>query len=84
VNQENPTRFEPNNQILATPLQGGDSFPFELGGHFVRIVGSGQPGIRDHDAIERPADQARLEPGPDRLDLWQLGHAASVATRLRV
>jgi hypothetical protein len=84
VNQENPTSFEPNNQILAAPLQCGDSFAFELGGDLARILGPGQARVGDRDAFERSADEVRLEPGADRLDLWQLGHGASVATRPRV
>ena len=83
VNQENPTRFEPNNQILAAALQGGDSLAFELGRDLARIVGPGQAGSEISTRSKRAPDEVRLEPGADRLDLWQLGHAASVATRLR-
>jgi hypothetical protein len=83
VNQENPTSLEPNNQILAAPLQGGDLLTFELCGDLARILGPRQAGVGDLDPIEGSADEVRLEPGADRLDLWQLGHAASVATRRR-
>jgi hypothetical protein len=82
VNQENPTRFEPNNQILPASLQGGDRLALELGGDLPRIVGARESRVRDLDAVEGPADQMRLESRPDRLDLWQLGHAASVAATL--
>jgi hypothetical protein len=84
VNQENSTRFEPDNQILAPALECGDSLAFELGRDLARIAWPGQAGVRDLDAVEGPADEVRLEADADRLDLWQLGHAASVATSLRV
>ena len=41
VNQENTTALEPNNQILAAPLQGCDALAGELGRHLGRIFGSG-------------------------------------------
>ena len=31
VNQQNPTALEPDNQILAAPLDGGDTLTLELG-----------------------------------------------------
>jgi hypothetical protein len=83
VNQENPTRFEPNNQILPAPLHGDDRLAFELDGHLAGIVRSGQSRVQDLDAIERAADQVGLEARADRLDLWQLGHVASVARVFR-
>jgi hypothetical protein len=82
VNQENATRFEPNNQIFAAALEGTHLLAFELGCDFARVVRPGQPSVRDLNPIEDATDHAGLEPRADRLDLWQLGHAASVATRL--
>jgi hypothetical protein len=82
VNKESPTSFEPNNQILASPLECSDSLSLELGRDFPRVVRTGQTRVPDLDKIEGSTDQVGLEPRPDRLDLWQLGHAASVATGL--
>jgi hypothetical protein len=82
VNQENPTSFEPNNQIFPSPIECSDSLSLELGRNFTRVVGTGQTRVSDLDTIEGSTDQVGLEPRPDRLDLWQLGHAASVATGL--
>jgi hypothetical protein len=82
VDQENPTSFEPNNQILPSPLERSDSLSLELGRDFARVVRTGQTRVRDLDTIEGSTDQVGLEPCPDRFDLWQLGHAASVAPGL--
>ncbi len=80
VNQENPTRFEPNNQILSATLERLDLLPCELGCDLPRIVGAGQSRVFDLDLLEGAADEVGLEADPDRLDLRQLGHARSVAT----
>jgi hypothetical protein len=69
VNQENTTRLEPNNQILATALQGGDAFAFELGRDCERFERADEPRVGDLDALEGAADDVRLECEPDRLDL---------------
>ena len=68
VNQENPTALEPNNQILAAPLERRDRLSGQLGGGLDRVVGPGQAYVVDLDAHERPADEMRLEADPDRLD----------------
>ena len=83
VNQENPPRFEPNNQILATALDRGHGLPLELGCDLPGVVGARQARVRDLDLHERAPDQVRLEAGPDRLDLWQLGHGWSVTAGFR-
>jgi hypothetical protein len=82
VNQENPTSFEPNNQIFPSPIECSDSFSLELPRDLARVVRTGQTRVRDLDTIEGSTDQVGLEPRPDRFDLWQLGHAASVAAGL--
>ncbi len=79
MNQENPTRLEPNNQILPAAIERLDALPDELGGDLPGIEGAGQARIVDLDLVERAADQVRLEADPDRLDLGQLGHGRSVA-----
>jgi len=43
VNQENQTAFEPNNQILAAPVDRGHAFAFEFCSHLCRIDRAGQP-----------------------------------------
>jgi hypothetical protein len=74
VNQESPSRLEPNNQILATAFQRRHSFALELGRDGAWLERPHEPRIADLDAVEPPADELRLELLPDRLDLWQLGH----------
>ena len=68
VNQENTTSLEPNNQILAAPLQRRDGLARELGGRFHGVVRPRQACVVDLDVLERPADEMRLEADPDRLD----------------
>ena len=82
MDQENPTSFEPNNQVFPSPLERSDSLSLELGRNFARVMRASQTRVRDLHTIEGSTDQVRLEPRPDRLDLWQLGHAASVAPGL--
>ena len=82
VDQENPTALEPNDEILAAPLDGCDSFSFELGRHFGRVVGTYEPRIVDGNAIEAPPEQCGLELRADAFDLRQLRHAVSVVVRV--
>jgi hypothetical protein len=79
VNQENATRLEPNNQILATAIHGDDSLAFQLGGDSDGVERASEAGIEDLDTLEASAHKYRLEPCSDRLDLGQLGHKASLA-----
>jgi hypothetical protein len=74
VNQENTTTFEPNNQILAAPIDRDDALPLELRRHRLRLERAHEPRIEDLDTFEPAADERRLESCPDRLDLRQLGH----------
>ena len=56
MNQESPSRFEPNNQILAAPIDGRDALALELSRDLVGIRGARQPRIRDPDMLEdRPS-----------------------------
>src|SRR5919201_1735955 len=79
VNQETPTALEPKNQILAPALQRRDALAEELGRHHERVLGPRQARIMDVHTLEASADDCRLEPPADRLDLRQLGHARSLA-----
>jgi hypothetical protein len=69
VNQQNPTCFEPNNQIFAAPLDGVHGLSYELGRDLPGIVRTRQARVCDFDTLESSPDEVRLEPGPDRLDL---------------
>ena len=69
VNQENPTAFEPNNQILAAAVERRDLLSLELGGHSGGVEGPREAWIADVDALETAPDELRLQPSPDRLDL---------------
>src|SRR5205823_3808667 len=79
VHQENEPAFEPDDQILASPIDRAHAFAFELRGHLCRLERPGQPGVRDLDALEGPSDEIRLEADTNRLDLGQLGHGLSLA-----
>jgi hypothetical protein len=69
VNQESSIRFEPNNQILAAPLDGCDGLADQLGRGLHGVVRASEAGIRDLDVVERSSDEMRLEAGSNRLDL---------------
>ena len=67
VNQERPTGFKSNNQILSAPLNGRNGFAFQRGRHGPRLERTGQSGIVDLDAHEATTSQRRSETGPHRL-----------------
>src|SRR5215210_7217686 len=82
VNQESPSRLEPNNQILAATIDCADALPFELRCHGHRLERTDEAWIVDLDPVEPPADKVRLEHETDRLDLGQLGHQAIVSSTI--
>ena len=75
VDQENTTALEPNNQILAATLDGGDVFSFELGRHLGGLVRAHEARVVDAHPLEAPADERGLELPANALDLRQLRHA---------
>src|SRR5262249_38453297 len=79
VDQENPTALESNDQILAATLDRLDALAGQLGRHLGRIERTRQARIVDLDVLESAPDEHGLEPAPNRLDLGQLRHTASVA-----
>src|SRR6476620_5003120 len=78
VDQENTTALEPNNQILAAPLDRGDALAFQLGRHLGRLVRAHEPRVVDAHAVEPPPHERWLELPADALDLRQLRHAGYV------
>ena len=60
VDQKNPTRIEPNNQILASAINGGDSLTFQLDGHTGGVERPGESRIEDLDTLEPAPDEERL------------------------
>jgi hypothetical protein len=70
VNQESPTRLEPDNQILAAAIDGCDAFALQLGCDLDTVEWTRQPRIEDLDTLEDAADEHRLEPATDGFDLW--------------
>ena len=84
VNQERPSRFEPNNQILATAINGGNPFTFELPRNLDRVERARQARVGDLDVGEHASFEHRREPAADGLDLGQLGHSATVPARVRL
>ena len=84
VDQEHPTRFEPNDQILAATLDRLDALADELGGDDLGREGRTSRGslivaLDDLRALEHGRDA-----GADGLDLGQLGHASSLAVPVLV
>jgi hypothetical protein len=69
VNQESPTAFEPNNQILATAIEGTDPFLHELGGHSGGVERAREARIENLDVLEAPPSEGRLEMRTDCFDL---------------
>lgn len=78
VNQESPTSLEPDNQVLATAIDGRDAFALQLGRDLDAVERARQSRIGNLDARERAAHEHRLEPATDGLDLRELGHRTSV------
>jgi hypothetical protein len=69
VHQESQAGFEPNNQILAATIDGGDALSFELDRDLSRLDRTREPRVADVDARERPADEAGSEAEANGLDL---------------
>jgi hypothetical protein len=69
VNQQRPTRLEPDNQILAAPVDGNDPLSLELSGHLTGIERTREPRIRDLDPLEPSPLEDGHESAPDALDL---------------
>src|SRR4051794_19792224 len=79
VNQQSPSRLEPNNQILAAPVDGRDALTLERSSHPVGIERTRQPRVGDRDPLEAtPLEHGHKTP-PDTLDLWQLRHLDTLA-----
>jgi hypothetical protein len=81
VNQERPTGFESDNYILPATVDGLDALTHQLCGDLDRVLGARQAWVEDLDPVEAATDEHGLEPAADGLDLWQLGHGASVVRR---
>jgi len=79
VNQEHAIGFEPDNQILAAPLDGRNGLSLQLRRDLAWLDWPRHAMIEDLDTLEPPADEDGLEANSNRLDLGQLGHVASLA-----
>src|SRR2546430_17376601 len=77
VDQENTPALEPNNQILAAPLDGRDPLSFQLGRHLGRLVRAHEARVLDPHPLEAPPAKRALDPPPDALDPRQRRHAAN-------
>src|SRR4051812_2962717 len=84
VDQQNAAGLEPNDQILAPTLEGGDALTLQLRRDRDRLERSHEPGVVDLDALERAADDVRDERETDRLDLGELGHQPMVSRMIGV
>jgi hypothetical protein len=68
VNQENPTTFEPNNQILAATVETRDPLADKLVSDLGRFEGTRQAWIEDLHAVEPAPDEPALELRTNSLD----------------
>ena len=78
MDQESPTRLEPNNQILAAAIDRGDAYALQLGRDHDWVERTRQPRVGDLDTLEAAPGELRLEPATDGLDFRELGHRTSV------
>jgi hypothetical protein len=69
VNQENATTLEPNNQILASPIECLYPLSLELGSDSGGIEGPRQARVQNGDLFEPSPDDERLKADADCLDL---------------
>ena len=76
VNQERPTRFEPNNQILATAVDNGHPLTLEFPRDLDRVERARQASVGDLHLDKIAPFEHGHEPAANGLDLGQLGHAA--------
>ena len=67
---------EPRQKVFGPPVQRLDLRPLQSLGE---VLGQGEAQVRPEglDTTEPRADQRRLQPAPDRLDLWKLGHGSA-------
>lgn len=70
VNQERATALEPNNQILAAPIDCDHALPFESTGDGRRIERPRQAWVADLHALQSAPAEKRLELRADALDFW--------------
>ena len=73
VDQEHTIGFEPDNQILAAPLDGRDGLSLQLRRDLAWLDGARHARIEDLDTVELPADEDGLEANSNRLDSGSSG-----------
>ena len=78
VDQESPSRLEPNNQILTTAVDRGDALSLQFGRDLDGVERARQPRVGYVDTLETATDEPRLEPATDGLDFRELGHRTRV------
>ena len=79
VDQQATAALESDDQVLASALECGDLLSPECAGDRGGVERTGQALVVDLDLLESAADELRLEPAADGLDLGQLGHGPSVS-----
>ena len=84
VDQESPTRLEPNNHIFAAAVDRGDALALQLGRDLDGVERARQPRVGDLDTLEAAPDELGLEPATDGLDFWKLRHRTRVVGGIRV
>ena len=83
VDDERATALEPNQQVLATPVDRRDPLADERVGDETRLDRARQPRVDDLcTGDRRPLEHGR-DLAANRLDLRQLGHGVIVGTRCR-
>jgi hypothetical protein len=78
VNQENATRLQTNNQILAATLDAFDAFAAKLGRYELRGVRSDEPRVGDCRLGDAGAFKHACDSGANGLDLGKLRHEPSL------
>ena len=80
MHDKRPPAGEPPEQVLAPAVERHDPVADQSPGDDRRVDRPRQARIDDLRGLDRRPLEDRGEVAPDRLDLWQLGHAAIVRT----
>ena len=83
MDQENAVGLEPEDQILAAPLDGRHALALQLRGDRVGVIRPHEPRIGDLDAVEPTSGENGLQAAANGLDLGQLGHRSRLDSAAR-
>jgi hypothetical protein len=69
VDHENASAREPEEHVLAAPVESVDALPRQVAGEHLRFRVADDARKAEVDRLDGPADEERPEVGRDRLDL---------------